>query len=777
MILERTGVSDEIARKAPQVRRVDSPVQPVEEPSSDEDPTGLTPFADNFERAYYPFDSKQGVIKVATGTNSDLSSVRFGRRSIWLQRWGVDAGTAVKILNDSSAPPVFYAPPPLSTQLITRTVEGLREYDPANPNVWKDVSLVFSSTDMDQWAANFLATVETIFSPQMASSVAGQSTPSNELYDPFVYNKESLAGSISQKTDYIYDEAPGTGDPGSAKETWRQALLRTLENDYGFSALTQLKALVTLHGKIEPDGDPKNPPELYGVVQVPGESGDKKLPYSLTPTKLPLVEGANWLNFLVSAQDPAAQRAFTLDLDYQVNQLEHLRDGAASACGYTPSSWLNFVLQQNPAPLPQGRENTLTQPIGSTRIPIPLRSYPPLPKLFATSATQNANIGEISKALTWKCAVTVERSSADQDSLTLSLSFNETETLVTQTEGAVQLLATGRPEPKDLYAALARFVFEYPQLKPFIDALVEGGGPNSIQAVKEFSELIAGAALTWPKWQAPEPPKGGLLRADTASNLEVWNFEFQNVEDSVNLMVKVSSSRGQDPLPWPDIEGYTKVSENGTTAIYQPGGGVSLATLALSWDGLYVLDYQNVRPSAYTERNRNLAVPPQQTNPAFVYRTETVTWPTPVVPLVSVGDLINLPSGTSLKAAVAYMLTQLSTAPQGSRTNGTGKLLEIETSIDYRYQVLIHKDSSVFSVLPVFLLKTGVVPGDVEPTAAEIAKNLALWRDKTKAESEEASLRFALTIFSTTIVDNENPLPLVQFPGLVIPVPGDTGWW
>ena len=776
VILERTGVSDEVARKAPQVRRVDSPVQPVEEPTSDEDPTGLTPFADNFERAYYPFDAKKGVIKVATGTNSDLSSQRFGRRSIWLQRWGVDAGTAVKILNGKSTPPVFYAPPPLSTQLITRTVEGLRQYDPANPNVWKDVSRVFSSTDMDQWAANFLATVETIFSPQMATSVAGQSTPSDELYDPFVDNKESLAGSISQKTDYIYDEAEGTGDPGSAKETWRQALLRTLENDYGFSSLTQLKALVTLHGKIEPGGDPNNPPELYGVVQVPGEPGDKKLPYSLTPTRLPLVEGTNWLNFLVSAQDPAAQRAFTLDLDYEVNQLEHLRDGAASACGYTPSSWLTFVLQRNPEPLPQGQENTLTQPIGTTRIPIPLRSYPPLPKLFATSATQNANIDQISKALTWNCAVTVERSSADQDSLTLSLSFNETETLETPSEAAVRLLATGRPEPKDLYAALARFVFEYPQLKPLIDQVVDGG-PNSIQAVKEFSELIAGAALTWPNWQPPEAPKGGLLRADSASNLEVWNFEIQNKESSVNLMVKVSSSRGQGPLPWPTIKGYTKIEEKGDTATYQPDAGVSLTTLELSWDNLYILDYQNVRPSAYTERNANLAVPPQQTNPAFVYRTETVTWPTPVVPLVSVGDLINLPSGASLKAAVADMLTQLSTAPQGSRTNGTGTRLDIETSIDYRYQVLIHKDSSVFSLLPVFLLKTSVVPGNVEPTAAEIAKNLALWHDKTKAESEEASLRFALTLFSTTIVDNQNPLPLVQFPGLVIPVPGDTGWW
>jgi hypothetical protein len=127
------------------------------------------------------------------------------------------------------------------------------------------------------------------------------------------------------------------------------------------------------------------------------------------------------------------------------------------------------------------------------------------------------------------------------------------------------------------------------------------------------------------------------------------------------------------------------------------------------------------------------------------------------------------------------MLTQLSTAPPGSRTNGTGNKLAIETSIDYRYRVLppsrgIHQGTSVFSMLPVFLLKTSVAVGAVDPDASKIAKNLAAWHTNTGAESDEASLRFVLTIFSTTDVDNSNPLPLVQFPELVIPV-GDAGWW
>ena len=76
---------------------------------------------------------------------------------------------------------------------------------------------------------------------------------------------------------------------------------------------------------------------------------------------------------------------------------------------------MTFILQQNPATLPQGQQNTLTQPIGNTRIPVPLRTYPPLPKLQMAKAVQPTGIDSIARALTWTAAVTVERSGAEQD--------------------------------------------------------------------------------------------------------------------------------------------------------------------------------------------------------------------------------------------------------------------------------------------------------------------------------------------------------------------------
>lgn len=772
LVLTRADVLDEIAAKVPLVREVISPVQPVSDTGEKDDPSGLTTFANHFETAYYPFDGDQGVVKVATGTNNDLSSMRFGNRSIWLQRWSESKGTAVTFPSDVK--PVFYAPPPLSRQLITRNVKGLRNY--TNPGEWTPTSMVFTSIDMDLWGASFLTAVETIFSPQKSTATAIYSTRESELYNPFVDNKESLAGTISDSIQYVYDEPQGTGNPSSAKETWRQALLRTLNNDYGFSTLTQLLAKVKLNGPIEPNGDPGNPPRLFGAVQVPGTQTTDKLPYSLTPTTLPLVAGDNWLNFLTSARDPAEQRAFTLNLDYEVNQLEHNRDGNASACGFTPSDWLTFVLQQNPQGLPQGQNNTLTQPIGETRIPIPLRSYPPLPKILRAEATQQESITTIEQALTWNFNLVVERSSADQDTLNLSLSFNELQP-DEQVMAKQAFLATGRDLPSDLFDALGRWAFEYPQLLPYINS-IETGSPDAIQAIMDFNDLVIGVAETWPKWVAPNPQRGGFAKATKDGSLEVWHFAIQDVENSENLEITATWTRGSDAPPWPVIQGYSQGSVTDNKAIYKPDGGQSLQTLAMAWENLYILDYQNFRPSAYTERNRNLAVPPDETNPNFIYRTETISWPTPIVPLVTVEDLLPLPSESSLQAALENFLVQLTTPPPGSVTNGSNPVLALETAISYRYEVMANLNTATFTLFPVFLLDSQVDSGDENAEATKIATNLSNWHTQTGASSPQSSLALKPTVFATTIVVAGDLLPLVQFTGLVIDIPNDNpGWW
>jgi hypothetical protein len=355
--------------------------------------------------------------------------------------------------------------------------------------------------------------------------------------------------------------------------------------------------------------------------------------------------------------------------------------------------------------------------------------------------------------------------------------------------------ASVRPLPVDLFAALARFVTEYPQLQPAIGQLTRQGPPASVEAVRAFSQIIGDAAVVWPAWNPPRAANGQLdavrllSAAPGARSIEpeVWHFSIQNQEGSQTgeLQIESSWSRDNGLPPWPTIAHFTKISEAGNKAIYQPDADIGSNThglLEATWADLFVLDYQNMRPSAYTLRNQNLAVPPDRTNQNFVYRTETVTWPTPVVPLITAATLIELKPPTtpdsSLKAAIQSMLTQLLTPPDHSVTNGSNQWLEFESPIDYRYDVFADPDqTAVYADVPVFLVSDRIRPGEEQAEAGKISGSLKAWRIATGASSDNTSLRFRLTIFASTIAAQDDRLPLVQFQELVIPAKNDDSWW
>jgi hypothetical protein len=783
LVLARAHVDDEIAALAPQVRSVSSVITAAQGKSTKDDPTGLTRFALNLEQAYFKYDgSDDGVIKVASGVNSNLKSRRPGMQSIWVMRWGAQSGVTVQVLNDDQNRPIYYAPPPLSTQLITRTVDGLRQYD-ASLN-FTEVKQVFSSVDIDRWAAHFLSSVENIFSPQIAPQVADRSSTDDEIYDLYVDNKTSLAHSISATLAYNYVYQQMVGDPDSVKITMYQALLNTLENDYGISTLVQMGAMIGLHGDIESGGSPDSPPNMYGNIRVAGDSGDsdKPLPYNLSPSKLPLKDGKAWLNFLLSVEDSAAQNALTLDLDYRMGFVEHDIDPAATRCDYTPSNRLSFVLQQNKAPLPTEQKNTLTAPMGDVSMPIPLRSYPPLPKLLAASAKQDTpdtDIKMIDQALIWTYDLTVALPAASHDTLNLTVTFNEPSHGLSGAPlpNVMRAAATKRPPPVDLFDGLARYAFEYSQLAPDIKALADGGTPYSTDALKYFSELVSGVAGAWPGWILPVPNSHPLAGDDTTH--EQWSYGIDHDPEGT-LTASASGSRGS--VVWPEIEGYQPPQvvipdKKATYALNVPGPVP--AQLKLSWSKLYVLDYQSARASAFIERNRNFVGGGETTDEQFVYRTETVALPAPVVPLIVVPNTLNLDSGSSLQATVTSMFQTMHTSPGGAITSGDSHdTLKLEGPISYSFRLLDDLDSSVRSFLPIFFLQQDIAPGSDPTVAQQAAQNMNSWRKETDPKIDNSAISFRLTVFATKIVQGEEQLPLVQFIDLSIPVPDNNpDWW
>lgn len=561
-------------------------------------------------------------------------------------------------------------------------------------------------------------------------------------------------------------------------EVWRQSLLSSLENDLGISTLVQLAATLRLNGDIEPGGDPLHPPQLFGSVVARGGAHEDRLPYTLSPTKLALRDGPTWFNFLVAAQDAAAQRAFSLDLDYQIGFVERQIDGSEERCGYIPSNWISYVLQADPAGL-SANGNTLTAPVGATRIPVPLRSFPPTPMLVRASAVQDhppAEISTIAEALTWTYEQVVERPAAAQDSLFLTLTLNQPASAQASVSDSEQS-ATGRPLPTDLFDALARFAFEYPQLEPLLGQFASDPSTRAIQALRDFLDIVSGVALTWADWTGPESAIAALAtQASVDSDQELWQFRIDSGEDDDRLIVRATTTRRDELPPLPSIAGYSEPVVTGDTAVYTPVGARPLE-LRLSWSGLFVLDYQSVRASAFIERNSNLAPAGQETNPRFVYRTETVNAPTPTVPLIRAERPVTLASQDRLMTAVRAMLTELATAPPDAVVAGLDADLRIESSVNYSFQLLAHLGSTLDSILPLFLVQENVPESERESVAAAITETLSLWRDRTDARVENSAISFGLTLFATRIVAGLEQLPLVQLPALQIPVPDDPDWW
>ncbi len=494
----------------------------------------LRVFARDFERAYAGFDGEDGRLKVATGMDSDPRSLSFGHSTVWVMRWSQGQGVA---MTRAKGDALFSAPLPVNRHLITRSVTDLGD---------EHEERVFSSVDMDRWAAEFLASVESLFDPASAPGIAGfadqdtrppvatdtatgtgkpavPATPVPQpVYDTLAQSKAALAQTIKSTLDWIYqgdyqhktpEETRKLGEVlGAAEESLLQAMLSKLENDYNTAVVGQIPVEVSLHGRIEPwDGPDRPAPSLFGPIGTTGvdaASDIKKLPYNLSNSKLPIRNRGDqpeWLNFTVQARNPSVQPFFKAHLEFSANAVEHNIHSDDARNGYVPSSWLSFVLP-NDRDKGDPRPNTLTAALGlkgedrdhpdsvaETIIPVPLRSFPPNAKLMRQTATQTpfdtGSPPRIEDVLKWDYHVEVEPPRAAQDRLVLQVVFNEEvgvpQTASDATQGTRIDDVHGR-----LFDAFARYRFALTQLKADT-ALADR------DTVVKLNGLIASVAEAW----------------------------------------------------------------------------------------------------------------------------------------------------------------------------------------------------------------------------------------------------------------------------------------
>src|SRR5262249_49553886 len=127
------------------------------------------------------------------------------------------------------------------------------------------------------------------------------------------------------------------------------------------------------------------PPNFYGQPYLPDGSQQSSTPlvpsqqYSLTPAKIPVVNGSSFMTYLLSVKDPSKFNHLPLSPSFQMSHIEHQISKVSYADGYQASSWLSFVIP------------VTANAMGSMDIPIPLRAYPTPPSLSAQQFTQAQN--------------------------------------------------------------------------------------------------------------------------------------------------------------------------------------------------------------------------------------------------------------------------------------------------------------------------------------------------------------------------------------------------
>ncbi|MEU6237969.1 hypothetical protein ABZ885_33825, partial [Kitasatospora sp. NPDC047058] len=367
----------------------------------------------------------------ATVSGTDVWAVVFGTGGI--ERVAVEPPLEIA----GSRQPRTFAIRPLATTLIARRHVETRGFDAGTGLLTGSRTRDYQGIDLELWARGFLTDVELLLS---AAYVRGAYELGRDVLDGIIDVKKTLAGAIAAGLDHVLapEEPAARSDTGAdaeraaAVERLRQELLASLTRGYATSAVVQYDTGATspwtdVYARLS-----GNPVVDYGDVPEHLRTA------TLSNGKVPLADGDAQISFLVTVPDVAAHAALDLTLDFSGVQLEFGIEREVE--GYDRSDWLTFV-----TPLASGSPPALDFDLGSPRVPLPLRAYPPMPILLDQHADVPTSADRLDDALHWRYRFSVQHQSAEQDTLELRITYNQ----APRTPAAA-------PED-DLFSALAQY--------------------------------------------------------------------------------------------------------------------------------------------------------------------------------------------------------------------------------------------------------------------------------------------------------------------------------
>lgn len=756
--------------------------------------TGVRIFAQLFETAFRGFDGKSGMLKLAQRAGISAGPGEGDVDTFWGMRWSAENGISVQLDFSESSPAdslVYFALRPLSTKLMSGPVQVAN-----TPGTTRN----FSNVDIDAWAYHFLQAFDAFLAPELATAIAildERNRTSPSYYSQLMSCKEKLAKIVPLGILPVFSDQAELGNIQTAQERLQQEMLVSLSSAFTISTIVQARAEVKVIGKAEAGSPAPQPPRLYGsvgpnVTNSPSAGGSPSplSQYTISPGELDLKTGEQWLTTLVTVAQPGEHAQLQLPLAYELSYVQH--DFKQEEMGYTPSSWLKFVLPGAPP---------LSMTISPcAQIPVPLIFFPEPPLLISQMAVAANPVSpsggspqsiadEIAEALEWNYRVELAHNWSLQDELYFDVTFN-------QTMAEPKAFAASRRSVENLFNALANFQLEYPQVVQQISSIVKEAYPSSegtspspgtAQAViQQFLSLAQSVEETWPDYRLNQ----SLVRSSSPARIIEHYFIQIDSLDYGKMTLFGRSDADEHPSQWPEVIVQDQVWDpNSSSAskwhdstgqtwweVTHIFSGVSdpstfFRQITLVWSNLDIRLRQTAILSSWVKRNANL-VADRLTRSEFIYQTETVQFADPVIPLIQRDQLQPLQPDATLARTLEQIFSPLALVGQG-----LDSYMRVALGYEYQLAAAPVPGLGVLGSMPV-LLADGIPMGSSSPVpeiAADIAQETATWYKNVQPQTTGAMLTLHLALFGTV---RGQQLPLVQI-NLIPIVVGQQPltWW
>ncbi len=743
--------------------------------------------------------------RLTVATGADRYNPAVGASTLWLMRQQVSgSGEGIGFeINDAGTPEIF-APQPVSNQLITRDVQvypyrQLTDFDPAT-NSFTTTARTDScaGVEVDVWLNAFFNTFDTLFSPELSSSML--------VIDARATNKpagvSSFLTSLASQKEILATVASGLMAPvyasqtstrlDSARETLRQNLLVKLSNLYTVRAAISFGATVVAD---IPQGTDEQAPQLFGNLTWNTANPTLESLVTLTSPKMPLVKGENQpVTFLLESPgniklNGVVLQEVTLDLSYTGAAIEHQIAKIAGIEGYMASSWLS--------PVTADADALLTGNLGSFSVPLILRAFPSTPRMNTQTGVQTNKVTtDLNQLTQWTYSYTYSLDfHYEQDRVYNEVLFNIHDSSRNMLAGYL-----------DAFQGLAQFVTSQDAITRLVSETVpqvnaQTGDQNTINnaslALGAFLKMAtdiatqasnAGGLRMQPQW-------GGLLLGEAC---RFWISEGTQKLDTggadtdvwvVALNFSDGAPDGLTGDPLVDIAGYTatalpvaRAQESVTYAYYyldsngqplQAEQAQSIAPRTVVLPGMQILLRQDAISTVHLTRNEDIG---GAINSPFVFTTPNVSFGNPLHPTIRSQQALNIatlgtggsqPVTRSLDAHLTALFSALFT--QSISADST---LQIDATYFYTLGDALTGMPVPLPVLVMPPMTINVDGSDPSVTSlsqmvAQLSKAITDW-----AQAYLPSARDAQLVFDVTIMANltENPMPLLDLSGFELPV-------